>query len=220
MTLVQLKEKLGEASMSSPLQRMLEEEYEEQIALGNNAFFTTIRKSNRRHKYGELDPTLLYSNHSYPSSMMVDLDGALLWLNIHYVESSSILIANELKKLVLHLLSYPVMIWDCIWIKHSVDLPFQPLLKTSLRLWSASTLVIQIMVGLSLGLTKFIKKKLCWCSYESRMVSDYYGNHLCFRLNGTQYFLGLQQSVHRLHLAAAVAIVVVTVLSSETSGAV
>ena len=227
---VQLKEKLGEGEYVFLPLDIAEEEYEEvPTVLENNAFlqpFENLTEMYGLPKYGELDPTP-YTAPFYLvffGMMAADLGyGALLWLGtfimlkfFHFDKGMN----RNLK--FFHLLSYPVMIWGIIFgSAFGADLPFQPLSLSkdliTIMILSIIFGVIQIMVGLSLGAYSNLKKKA---------YVDAYTSHLGWLVIITGIILYVLGSMvlniswiatigSSIAIIAAVAIVVVTVLSSE-----
>lgn len=227
---VQLKEKLGEGEYVFLPLEIAEEEYEEvPTVLENNAFlqpFENLTEMYGLPKYGELDPTP-YTAPFYLvffGMMAADLGyGALLWLGtfimlkfFHFDKGMN----RNLK--FFHLLSYPVMIWGIIFgSAFGADLPFQPLSLSkdliTIMILSIIFGVIQIMVGLSLGAYSNLKKKA---------YVDAYTRHLGWLAIITGIILYVLGSMvlniswiatigSSIAIIAAVAIVVVTVLSSE-----
>lgn len=227
---VQLKEKLGEGEYVFLPLEIAEEEYEEvPTVLENNAFlqpFENLTEMYGLPKYGELDPTP-YTAPFYLvffGMMAADLGyGALLWLGtfimlkfFHFDKGMN----RNLK--FFHLLSYPVMIWGIIFgSAFGADLPFQPLSLSkdliTIMILSIIFGVIQIMVGLSLGAYSNLKKKA---------YTDAYTSHLGWLAIITGIILYVLGSMvlniswiatigSSIAIIAAVAIVVVTVLSSE-----
>ena len=227
---VQLKEKLGEGEYVFLPLEIAEEEYEEvPTVLENNAFlqpFENLTEMYGLPKYGELDPTP-YTAPFYLvffGMMAADLGyGALLWLGtfimlkfFHFDKGMN----RNLK--FFHLLSYPVMIWGIIFgSAFGADLPFQPLSLSNdlitIMILSIIFGVIQIMVGLSLGAYSNLKKKA---------YTDAYTSHLGWLAIITGIILYVLGSMvlniswiatigSSIAIIAAVAIVVVTVLSSE-----
>lgn len=226
----QLKEKLGEGEYVFLPLEIAEEEYEEvPTVLENNAFlqpFENLTEMYGLPKYGELDPTP-YTAPFYLvffGMMAADLGyGALLWLGtfimlkfFHFDKGMN----RNLK--FFHLLSYPVMIWGIIFgSAFGADLPFQPLSLSkdliTIMILSIIFGVIQIMVGLSLGAYSNLKKKA---------YTDAYTSHLGWLAIITGIILYVLGSMvlniswiatigSSIAIIAAVAIVVVTVLSSE-----
>ena len=227
---VQLKEKLGEGEYVFLPLEIAEEEYEEvPTVLENNAFlqpFENLTEMYGLPKYGELDPTP-YTAPFYLvffGMMAADLGyGALLWLGtfimlkfFHFDKGMN----RNLK--FFHLLSYPVMIWGIIFgSAFGADLPFQPLSLSkdliTIMILSIIFGVIQIMVGLSLGAYSNLKKKA---------YTDAYTSHLGWLAIITGIILYVLGSMvlniswiatigSSIAIIAAVAIVVITVLSSE-----
>ena len=227
---VQLKEKLGEGEYVFLPLEIAEEEYEEvPTVLENNAFlqpFENLTEMYGLPKYGELDPTP-YTAPFYLvffGMMAADLGyGALLWLGtfimlkfFHFDKGMN----RNLK--FFHLLSYPVMIWGIIFgSAFGADLPFQPLSLSNdlitIMILSIIFGVIQIMVGLSLGAYSNLKKKA---------YTDAYTSHLGWLAIITGIILYVLGSMvlniswiatigSSIAIIAAVAIVVVTVLTSE-----
>lgn len=227
---VQLKEKLGEGEYVFLPLEIAEEEYEEvPTVLENNAFlqpFENLTEMYGLPKYGELDPTP-YTAPFYLvffGMMAADLGyGALLWLGtfimlkfFHFDKGMN----RNLK--FFHLLSYPVMIWGIVFgSAFGADLPFQPLSLSkdliTIMILSIIFGVIQIMVGLSLGAYSNLKKKA---------YTDAYTSHLGWLAIITGIILYVLGSMvlniswiatigSSIAIIAAIAIVVVTVLSSE-----
>ena len=227
---VQLKEKLGEGEYVFLPLEIAEEEYEEvPTVLENNAFlqpFENLTEMYGLPKYGELDPTP-YTAPFYLvffGMMAADLGyGALLWLGtfimlkfFHFDKGMN----RNLK--FFHLLSYPVMIWGIVFgSAFGADLPFQPLSLSkdliTIMILSIIFGVIQIMVGLSLGAYSNLKKKA---------YTDAYTSHLGWLAIITGIILYVLGSMvlniswiatigSSIAIIAAVAIVVVTVLTSE-----
>ena len=227
---VQLKDKLGEGEYVFLPLEIAEEEYEEvPTVLENNAFlkpFENLTEMYGLPKYGELDPTP-YTAPFYLvffGMMAADLGyGALLWLGtfimlkfFHFDKGMN----RNLK--FFHLLSYPVMIWGIIFgSAFGADLPFQPLSLSkdliTIMILSIIFGVIQIMVGLSLGAYSNLKKKA---------YTDAYTSHLGWLAIITGIILYVLGSMvlniswiatigSSIAIIAAVAIVVVTVLTSE-----
>ena len=227
---VQLKEKLGEGEYVFLPLEIAEEEYEEvPTVLENNAFlqpFENLTEMYGLPKYGELEPTP-YTAPFYLvffGMMAADLGyGALLWLGtfimlkfFHFDKGMN----RNLK--FFHLLSYPVMIWGIVFgSAFGADLPFQPLSLSkdliTIMILSIIFGVIQIMVGLSLGAYSNLKKKA---------YTDAYTSHLGWLAIITGIILYVLGSMvlniswiatigSSIAIIAAVAIVVVTVLSSE-----
>ena len=227
---VQLKEKLGEGEYVFLPLEIAEEEYEEvPTVLENNAFlqpFENLTEMYGLPKYGELDPTPFTAPFYlvFFGMMAADLGyGALLWLGtfimlkfFHFDKGMT----QNLK--FFHLLSYPVMIWGIIFgSAFGADLPFQPLSLSkdliTIMILSIIFGVIQIMVGLSLGAYSNLKKKA---------YTDAYTSHLGWLAIITGIILYVLGSMvlniswiatigSSIAIIAAVAIVVVTVLSSE-----
>jgi len=227
---VQLKDKLGEGEYVFLPLEIAEEEYEEvPTVLENNTFlqpFENLTEMYGLPKYGELDPTP-YTAPFYLvffGMMAADLGyGALLWLGtfimlkfFHFDKGMN----RNLK--FFHLLSYPVMIWGIVFgSAFGADLPFQPLSLSkdliTIMILSIIFGVIQIMVGLSLGAYSNLKKKV---------YTDAYTSHLGWLAIITGIILYVLGSMvlniswiatigSSIAIIAAVAIVVVTVLSSE-----
>lgn len=227
---VQLKEKLGEGEYVFLPLDIAEEEYEEvPTVLENNAFlqpFENLTEMYGLPKYGELDPTP-YTAPFYLvffGMMAADLGyGALLWLGtfimlkfFHFDKGMN----RNLK--FFHLLSYPVMIWGIVFgSAFGADLPFQPLSLSkdliTIMILSIIFGVIQIMVGLSLGAYSNLKKKAYVDAYTSHL------GWLAIITGIILYVLGsmvlniswIATIGSSIAIIAAVAIVVVTVLSSE-----
>ena len=227
---VQLKEKLGEGEYVFLPLEIAEEEYEEvPTVLENNAFlqpFENLTEMYGLPKYGELDPTP-YTAPFYLvffGMMAADLGyGALLWLGtfimlkfFHFDKGMN----RNLK--FFHLLSYPVMIWGIIFgSAFGADLPFQPLSLSkdliTIMILSIIFGVIQIMVGLSLGAYSNLKKKAYTDAYTSHL------GWLAIITGIILYVLGemvlniswIATIGSSIAIIAAVAIVVVTVLTSE-----
>ena len=226
----QLKEKLGEGEYVFLPLEIAEEEYEEvPTVLENNAFlqpFENLTEMYGLPKYGELDPTP-YTAPFYLvffGMMAADLGyGVLLWLGtfimlkfFHFDKGMN----RNLK--FFHLLSYPVMIWGIIFgSAFGADLPFQPLSLSNdlitIMILSIIFGVIQIMVGLSLGAYSNLKKKAYVDAYTSHL------GWLAIITGIILYVLGsmvlniswIATIGSSIAIIAAVAIVVVTVLSSE-----
>ena len=226
----QLKERLGEGEYVFLPLEIAEEEYEEvPTVLENNAFlqpFENLTEMYGLPKYGELDPTP-YTAPFYLvffGMMAADLGyGALLWLGtfimlkfFHFDKGMN----RNLK--FFHLLSYPVMIWGIIFgSAFGADLPFQPLSLSkdliTIMILSIIFGVIQIMVGLSLGAYSNLKKKAYVDAYTSHL------GWLAIITGIILYVLGsmvlniswIATIGSSIAIIAAVAIVVVTVLSSE-----
>ena len=227
---VQLKDKLGEGEYVFLPLEIAEEEYEEvPTVLENNTFlqpFENLTEMYGLPKYGELDPTP-YTAPFYLvffGMMAADLGyGALLWLGtfimlkfFHFDKGTN----RNLK--FFHLLSYPVMIWGIIFgSAFGADLPFQPLSLSkdliTIMILSIIFGVIQIMVGLSLGAYSNLKKKAYVDAYTSHL------GWLAIITGIILYVLGsmvlniswIATIGSSIAIIAAVAIVVVTVLSSE-----
>ena len=227
---VQLKEKLGEGEYVFLPLEIAEEEYEEvPTVLENNAFLQPFQNLTEMYglpKYGELDPTP-YTAPFYLvffGMMAADLGyGVLLWLGtfimlkfFHFDKGMN----RNLK--FFHLLSYPVMIWGIIFgSAFGADLPFQPLSLSkdliTIMILSIIFGVIQIMVGLSLGAYSNLKKKAYVDAYTSHL------GWLAIITGIILYVLGsmvlniswIATIGSSIAIIAAVAIVVVTVLSSE-----
>ena len=227
---VQLKEKLGEGEYVFLPLEIAEEEYEEvPTVLENNAFlqpFENLTEMYGLPKYGELDPTPYTAPFYLVFFGMMAADfgyGALLWLGtfimlkfFHFDKGMN----RNLK--FFHLLSYPVMIWGIIFgSAFGADLPFQPLSLSkdliTIMILSIIFGVIQIMVGLSLGAYSNLKKKA---------YTDAYTSHLGWLAIITGIILYVLGSMvlniswiatigSSIAIIAAVAIVVITVLSSE-----
>ena len=227
---VQLKEKLGEGEYVFLPLEIAEEEYEEvPTVLENNTFlqpFENLTEMYGLPKYGELDPTP-YTAPFYLvffGMMAADLGyGALLWLGtfimlkfFHFDKGTN----RNLK--FFHLLSYPVMIWGIVFgSAFGADLPFQPLSLSkdliTIMILSIIFGVIQIMVGLSLGAYSNLKKKAYIDAYTSHL------GWLAIITGIILYVLGsmvlniswIATIGSSIAIIAAVAIVVVTVLTSE-----
>ena len=227
---VQLKDKLGEGEYVFLPLEIAEEEYEEvPTVLENNTFlqpFENLTEMYGLPKYGELDPTP-YTAPFYLvffGMMAADLGyGALLWLGtfimlkfFHFDKGTN----RNLK--FFHLLSYPVMIWGIIFgSAFGADLPFQPLSLSkdliTIMILSIIFGVIQIMVGLSLGAYSNLKKKAYIDAYTSHL------GWLAIITGIILYVLGsmvlniswIATIGSSIAIIAAVAIVVVTVLTSE-----
>ena len=227
---VQLKEKLGEGEYVFLPLEIAEEEYEEvPTVLENNAFlkpFENLTEMYGLPKYGELDPTPYTAPFYLVFFGMMAADfgyGALLWLGtfimlkfFHFDKGMN----RNLK--FFHLLSYPVMIWGIVFgSAFGADLPFQPLSLSkdliTIMILSIIFGVIQIMVGLSLGAYSNLKKKA---------YTDAYTSHLGWLAIITGIILYVLGSMvlniswiatigSSIAIIAAVAIVVITVLSSE-----
>ena len=227
---VQLKEKLGEGEYVFLPLEIAEEEYEEvPTVLENNAFlqpFENLTEMYGLPKYGELDPTPYTAPFYLVFFGMMAADfgyGALLWLGtfimlkfFHFDKGMN----RNLK--FFHLLSYPVMIWGIIFgSAFGADLPFQPLSLSkdliTIMILSIIFGVIQIMVGLSLGAYSNLKKKAYVDAYTSHL------GWLAIITGIILYVLGsmvlniswIATIGSSIAIIAAVAIVVVTVLSSE-----
>ncbi len=226
----QLKEKLGEGEYVFLPLEIAEEEYEEvPTVLENNAFlqpFENLTEMYGLPKYGELDPTPYTAPFYLVFFGMMAADfgyGALLWLGtfimlkfFHFDKGMN----RNLK--FFHLLSYPVMIWGIVFgSAFGADLPFQPLSLSkdliTIMILSIIFGVVQIMVGLSLGAYSNLKKKA---------YTDAYTSHLGWLAIITGIILYVLGSMvlniswiatigSSIAIIAAVAIVVVTVLSSE-----
>ena len=227
---VQLKEKLGEGEYVFLPLEIAEEEYEEvPTVLENNAFlqpFENLTEMYGLPKYGELDPTP-YTAPFYLvffGMMAADLGyGALLWLGtfimlkfFHFDKGMN----RNLK--FFHLLSYPVMIWGIIFgSAFGADLPFQPLSLSkdliTIMILSIIFGVIQIMVGLSLGAYSNLKKKAYVDAYTSHLgwLSIITGIILYVLGSMVLNISWIATIGSSIAIIAAVAIVVVTVLSSE-----
>ncbi len=227
---VQLKDKLGEGEYVFLPLEIAEEEYEEvPTVLENNTFlqpFENLTEMYGLPKYGELDPTP-YTAPFYLvffGMMAADLGyGALLWLGtfimlkfFHFDKGTN----RNLK--FFHLLSYPVMIWGIVFgSAFGADLPFQPLSLSkdliTIMILSIIFGVIQIMVGLSLGAYSNLKKKAYVDAYTSHL------GWLAIITGIILYVLGsmvlniswIATIGSSIAIIAAVAIVVVTVLTSE-----
>ena len=227
---VQLKDKLGEGEYVFLPLEIAEEEYEEvPTVLENNTFlqpFENLTEMYGLPKYGELDPTP-YTAPFYLvffGMMAADLGyGALLWLGtfimlkfFHFDKGTN----RNLK--FFHLLSYPVMIWGIVFgSAFGADLPFQPLSLSkdliTIMILSIIFGVIQIMVGLSLGAYSNLKKKAYIDAYTSHL------GWLAIITGIILYVLGsmvlniswIATIGSSIAIIAAVAIVVVTVLTSE-----
>ena len=226
----QLKEKLGEGEYVFLPLEISEEEYEEvPTVLENNAFlqpFENLTEMYGLPKYGELDPTP-YTAPFYLvffGMMAADLGyGALLWLGtfimlkfFHFDKGMT----RNLK--FFHLLSYPVMIWGIVFgSAFGADLPFQPLSLSkdliTIMILSIIFGVIQIMVGLSLGAYSNLKKKAYTDAYTSHLgwLAIITGIIL-YVLGGMVLNISWIATIgSSIAIIAAVAIVVVTVLTSE-----
>ena len=227
---VQLKEKLGEGEYVFLPLEIAEEEYEEvPTVLENNAFlqpFENLTEMYGLPKYGELDPTPYTAPFYLVFFGMMAADfgyGALLWLGtfimlkfFHFDKGMN----RNLK--FFHLLSYPVMIWGIVFgSAFGADLPFQPLSLSkdliTIMILSIIFGVIQIMVGLSLGAYSNLKKKAYVDAYTSHL------GWLAIITGIILYVLGsmvlniswIATIGSSIAIIAAVAIVVVTVLTSE-----
>ena len=227
---VQLKEKLGEGEYVFLPLEIAEEEYEEvPTVLENNTFlqpFENLTEMYGLPKYGELDPTP-YTAPFYLvffGMMAADLGyGALLWLGtfimlkfFHFDKGMN----RNLK--FFHLLSYPVMIWGIVFgSAFGADLPFQPLSLSkdliTIMILSIIFGVIQIMVGLSLGAYSNLKKKAYVDAYTSHLgwLSIITGIILYVLGSMVLNISWIATIGSSIAIIAAVAIVVVTVLSSE-----
>ena len=226
----QLKEKLGEGEYVFLPLEISEEEYEEvPTVLENNAFlqpFENLTEMYGLPKYGELDPTP-YTAPFYLvffGMMAADLGyGALLWLGtfimlkfFHFDKGMN----RNLK--FFHLLSYPVMIWGIVFgSAFGADLPFQPLSLSkdliTIMILSIIFGVLQIMVGLSLGAYSNLKKKAYTDAYTSHLgwLAIITGIIL-YVLGGMVLNISWIATIgSSIAIIAAVAIVVVTVLTSE-----
>ena len=227
---VQLKEKLGEGEYVFLPLEIAEEEYEEvPTVLENNAFlqpFENLTEMYGLPKYGELDPTP-YTAPFYLvffGMMAADLGyGALLWFGT-FIMLKFFHFDKGMKRNLkfFHLLSYPVMIWGIIFgSAFGADLPFQPLSLSNdlitIMILSIIFGVIQIMVGLSLGAYSNLKKKAYVDAYTSHL------GWLAIITGIILYVLGsmvlniswIATIGSSIAIIAAVAIVVVTVLTSE-----
>lgn len=227
---VQLKEKLGEGEYVFLPLEIAEEEYEEvPTVLENNAFlqpFENLTEMYGLPKYGELDPTP-YTAPFYLvffGMMAADLGyGALLWLGT-FIMLKFFHFDKGMKRNLkfFHLLSYPVMIWGIVFgSAFGADLPFQPLSLSNdlitIMILSIIFGVIQIMVGLSLGAYSNLKKKAYVDAYTSHL------GWLAIITGIILYVLGsmvlniswIATIGSSIAIIAAVAIVVVTVLTSE-----
>ena len=227
---VQLKEKLGEGEYVFLPLEIAEEEYEEvPTVLENNAFlqpFENLTEMYGLPKYGELDPTPYTAPFylAFFGMMAADLGyGALLWLGT-FIMLKFFHFDKGMKRNLkfFHLLSYPVMIWGIIFgSAFGADLPFQPLSLSNdlitIMILSIIFGVIQIMVGLSLGAYSNLKKKA---------YADAYTSHLGWLAIITGIILYVLGSMvlniswiatigSSIAIIAAIAIVVVTVLTSE-----
>lgn len=226
----QLKEKLGEGEYVFLPLEISEGEYEEvPTVLENNAFlqpFETLTEMYGLPKYGELDPTPFTAPFYlvFFGMMAADLGyGALLWLGtfimlkfFHFDKGMT----RNLK--FFHLLSYPVMIWGIVFgSAFGADLPFQPLSLSkdliTIMILSIIFGVIQIMVGLSLGAYSNLKKKAYTDAYTSHLgwLAIITGIIL-YVLGGMVLNISWIATIgSSIAIIAAVAIVVVTVLTSE-----
>ena len=227
---MQLEEKLGEGEYVFLPLEIAEEEYEEvPTVLENNAFlqpFENLTEMYGLPKYGELDPTPYTAPFylAFFGMMAADLGyGALLWLGT-FIMLKFFHFDKGMKRNLkfFHLLSYPVMIWGIIFgSAFGADLPFQPLSLSNdlitIMILSIIFGVIQIMVGLSLGAYSNLKKKA---------YADAYTSHLGWLAIITGIILYVLGSMvlniswiatigSSIAIIAAVAIVVVTVLTSE-----
>ena len=226
----QLKEKLGEGEYVFLPLEISEGEYEEvPTVLENNAFlqpFENLTEMYGLPKYGELDPTPFTAPFYlvFFGMMAADLGyGALLWLGtfimlkfFHFDKGMT----RNLK--FFHLLSYPVMIWGIVFgSAFGADLPFQPLSLSkdliTIMILSIIFGVIQIMVGLSLGAYSNLKKKAYTDAYTSHLgwLAIITGIIL-YVLGGMVLNISWIATIgSSIAIIAAVAIVVVTVLTSE-----
>ena len=226
----QLKEKLGEGEYVFLPLEISEEEYEEvPTVLENNAFlkpFETLTEMYGLPKYGELDPTPFTAPFYlvFFGMMAADLGyGALLWLGtfimlkfFHFDKGMT----RNLK--FFHLLSYPVMIWGIVFgSAFGADLPFQPLSLSkdliTIMILSIIFGVVQIMVGLSLGAYSNLKKKAYTDAYTSHLgwLAIITGIIL-YVLGGMVLNISWIATIgSSIAIIAAVAILVVTVLTSE-----
>ena len=226
----QLKEKLGEGEYVFLPLEISEEEYEEvPTVLENNAFlqpFENLTEMYGLPKYGELDPTPFTAPFYlvFFGMMAADLGyGALLWLGtfimlkfFHFDKGMT----RNLK--FFHLLSYPVMIWGIVFgSAFGADLPFQPLSLSkdliTIMILSIIFGVLQIMVGLSLGAYSNLKKKAYTDAYTSHLgwLAIITGIIL-YVLGGMVLNISWIATIgSSIAIIAAVAIVVVTVLTSE-----
>ena len=226
----QLKEKLGEGEYVFLPLEISEEEYEEEpTVLENNAFlqpFENLTEMYGLPKYGELDPTPFTAPFYlvFFGMMAADLGyGALLWLGtfimlkfFHFDKGMT----RNLK--FFHLLSYPVMIWGIVFgSAFGADLPFQPLSLSkdliTIMILSIIFGVLQIMVGLSLGAYSNLKKKAYTDAYTSHLgwLAIITGIIL-YVLGGMVLNISWIATIgSSIAIIAAVAIVVVTVLTSE-----
>ena len=226
----QLKEKLGEGEYVFLPLEITKEEYEEvPTVLENNAFlqpFENLTEMYGLPKYGELDPTPFTAPFYlvFFGMMAADLGyGALLWLGtfimlkfFHFDKGMT----RNLK--FFHLLSYPVMIWGIVFgSAFGADLPFQPLSLSkdliTIMILSIIFGVIQIMVGLSLGAYSNLKKKAYTDAYTSHLgwLAIITGIIL-YVLGGMVLNISWIATIgSSIAIIAAVAILVVTVLTSE-----
>jgi len=226
----QLKEKLGEGEYVFLPLEISEGEYEEvPTVLENNAFlqpFENLTEMYGLPKYGELDPTPFTAPFYlvFFGMMAADLGyGALLWLGtfimlkfFHFDKGMT----RNLK--FFHLLSYPVMIWGIVFgSAFGADLPFQPLSLSkdliTIMILSIIFGVIQIMVGLSLGAYSNLKKKAYTDAYTSHLgwLAIITGIIL-YVLGGMVLNISWIATIgSSIAIIAAVAILVVTVLTSE-----
>lgn len=226
----QLKEKLGEGEYVFLPLEITKEEYEEvPTVLENNAFlqpFENLTEMYGLPKYGELDPTPFTAPFYlvFFGMMAADLGyGALLWLGtfimlkfFHFDKGMT----QNLK--FFHLLSYPVMIWGIVFgSAFGADLPFQPLSLSkdliTIMILSIIFGVIQIMVGLSLGAYSNLKKKAYTDAYTSHLgwLAIITGIIL-YVLGGMVLNISWIATIgSSIAIIAAVAILVVTVLTSE-----
>lgn len=226
----QLKEKLGEGEYVFLPLEISEGEYEEvPTVLENNAFlqpFENLTEMYGLPKYGELDPTPFTAPFYlvFFGMMAADLGyGALLWLGtfimlkfFHFDKGMT----RNLK--FFHLLSYPVMIWGIVFgSAFGADLPFQPLSLSkdliTIMILSIIFGVLQIMVGLSLGAYSNLKKKAYTDAYTSHLgwLAIITGIIL-YVLGGMVLNISWIATIgSSIAIIAAVAIVVVTVLTSE-----
>ena len=226
----QLKEKLGEGEYVFLPLEITKEEYEEvPTVLENNAFlqpFENLTEMYGLPKYGELDPTPFTAPFYlvFFGMMAADLGyGALLWLGtfimlkfFHFDKGMT----QNLK--FFHLLSYPVMIWGIVFgSAFGADLPFQPLSLSkdliTIMILSIIFGVIQIMVGLSLGAYSNLKKKAYVDAYTSHLgwLAIITGIIL-YVLGGMVLNISWIATIgSSIAIIAAVAILVVTVLTSE-----
>lgn len=226
----QLAEKLGEKEYVFLPLEISEEEYPEvPTVLENNSFlkpFENLTEMYGLPKYGELDPTP-YTAPFYLvffGMMAADLGyGALLWIGTFAMLALFNFDKGMRRNLkFFHLLSYPVMIWGIIFgSAFGADLPFQPLSLSkdliTIMILSIIFGVIQIMVGLMLGAYGNLKKKA---------YTDAYTNHIGWLAIITGIILYVLGSMvfniqwlavigSSVAIIAAVAIVVVTILTSE-----